>query len=58
MTLNVLCQNAIRTALIVMGAKGQDNFKFGDSGKFTVLLSDALFDGKPVNLRTSQADGK
>lgn len=58
MALNVLCQSATKIGLIVNGAAAQDNFKFGDSGQFTVLLSDALLDGKPVNLRSSQADGK
>lgn len=58
LTLNVLCQQPTALALVVRGAAEQENFKLGDGGEFSMRLSDALLDGKPVNLRVSRTASK
>lgn len=58
MTLNVMCQKATKIHLIVRGSTGQENFKFGDSGQFKMLLSDALLDGQQANLQSVQISDK
>lgn len=57
LTLNVLCQQPTAMGLAIEGLGAQDGFKFGESGQFVMRLSDALLDGKPVNLGSSQASG-
>lgn len=53
--LNVLCRQSAALALQVNGPGGLERFRFGDAGQFAMRLSDAVLDGRPVNLGLSQA---